>query len=313
MTSHIILALNVVLPLFLCMAAGYGLRRIRMVDGPSLKVMNRLCFKVFLPILLFRNVYTTNLSESFNGPLILFSVAGVFGYFLLLMLVVPRLEKENRRRGVLIQGIFRSNFVLFGLPVAISLCGEDHVGVTSLLIGIVVPVFNVLSVVALEVFRGGRIYVKKIVKGILTNPLILASLLGVIFYLLKINLPQAIDKTVLDLSRIATPLSLIVLGASFTFGKIPGMAKQLTIGVLGKLVIAPLIMVPLAILLGYRNVELISIMIMFGSPTAVSSFTMAQEMDGDGDLAAELVVFTTGISILTIFLWILILKTMSFI
>ena len=311
MTSNIIIALNVVLPLFLCIALGYGLRRIRMVDEPALNTMNKLVFKVFLPLLLFHNVYTTDLSEAFNGRLILFEVGAVVLWFLFLMIVIPRIEKENSRRGVLVQAIFRSNFVLFGLPVAANLCGEENIGVTSLLVGIVVPVFNVLAVVSLEFFRGGKVNIKKVLKGIATNPLILASLLGVIFYFLHIRLPQFLEKTVQDLSKVATPLSLVVLGAFFTFGTIRGYARQLLLGVAGKLIIWPLIVIPIAILMGFRDVELASLMILLGSPTAVSSFTMAQQMDGDGDLAAELVVFTTGISIITIFLWIVVLKSLG--
>ena len=311
--ENLILSMNVVLPLFFCIALGYGLKRIHMYDDKALGQMNKLCFKVFLPILLFYNIYTTDLSSAFNGKLIVFAVVGIIAWFIVLMLLIPKVEKENPKRGVLVQGMMRSNFVLFGLPVAASLCGEENIGVTSLLVAIVVPMFNVLSVVALEAFRGGKPSIKKMVIGICKNPLVLSSLLGVLFYVCKIQLPYAVEKSVKDLSRVATPLSLVVLGGSFTFSKIKGYLKQLWLGVAGKLVLAPVIFMTLAVLLGFRNVELASLMIMFGSPTAVSSFTMAQQMDGDGDLAAQLVVFTSGLSIITIFFWIFILKQMMFI
>ncbi len=313
MITNLVIALNVVLPLFLCMAVGYFLRRIHLVNEATLTGTNALCFKVFLPILLFRNIFTTDLTSVFNGRLILYAAGGVVVWFILLMILVPRIEPDNRKRGVLVQGMSRSNFVLFGLPVAANLCGAENVGITSLMIGIVVPLFNVLAVIALEAFRGGRPNIRKMVKGIVTNPLIIASALGVICYFLKVRFPAAIDQTIADLAKVATPLSLVVLGGFFTFGAIKGYIRQLLIGVAGKLVIWPLIMVPLGILLGFRNVELVTLMIMSGSPTAVSSFTMAQQMDGDGDLAAEMVVFTTGISILTIFLWIFVLKSMGMI
>ena len=133
------ISMNVVLPLFFCMALGYFLRRIKMVGETALNTMNSLVFKVFLPVLLFRNIYTTDLAEAFNPNLVLLSVSAIVLWFLILMLVIPRIIKDNPRRGVLVQGIFRSNFVLFGLPVAVSLFGEEGVGVTSLLVGIVVP------------------------------------------------------------------------------------------------------------------------------------------------------------------------------
>ena len=311
--DNLILSFNVVLPIFLCILLGYFLRRLHMVDTPSLNVMNKLCFKVFLPIYLFNNIATTNLVAAFNGKLLATAYLGVTAQFILLMLLIPRLEKENPRRGVLIQAMFRSNFALFGLPLALSLCGTEKVGPTSILVGFTVPLFNILAVVSLESFRGGKPSVKKMAKGIATNPLIIASLLGIAFNLLDFTLPSAVQKSVNDLGGVATPLSLVALGGSFTVSKVKEYKKQLTIGVLGRLVFSPLLMVGVGILLGFRNELLIPLLIMSGAPTAVSSFPMAQQMDGDGELAAGLVVFTSGLAILSMFLWIFVLKQIGMI
>jgi len=311
--GNLILSFNVVLPIFLCILLGYFLRRIRMVDTPSLNVMNKLCFKVFLPIYLFNNIATTNLAAAFNGKLLATAYLGVTAQFILLMLLIPRLEKENPRRGVLIQAMFRSNFALFGLPLALSLCGTEKVGPTSILVGFTVPLFNILAVVSLESFRGGKPSIKKMAKGIATNPLIIASLLGIAFNLLDFTLPGAVQKSVNDLGGVATPLSLVALGGSFTVSKVKEYKKQLTIGVLGRLVFSPLLMVSAGILLGFRNELLIPLLIMSGAPTAVSSFPMAQQMDGDGELAAGLVVFTSALAILSMFLWIFVLKQIGMI
>ena len=311
--DNLILSFNVVLPIFLCILLGYFLRRIHMVDTPSLNVMNKLCFKVFLPIYLFNNIATTNLAAAFNGKLLATAYLGVTAQFILLMILIPRLEKENPRRGVLIQAMFRSNFALFGLPLALSLCGTEKVGPTSILVGFTVPLFNILAVVSLESFRGGKPSIKKMAKGIATNPLIIASLLGIAFNLLDFTLPGAVQKSVNDLGGVATPLSLVALGGSFTVSKVKEYKKQLTIGVLGRLVFSPLIMVSAGILLGFRDELLIPLLIMSGAPTAVSSFPMAQQMDGDGELAAGLVVFTSALAILSMFLWIFVLKQIGMI
>ena len=310
--ENLIISFNVVLPLFICIALGYFLRRINMYDEATLKKLNKLCFKVFLPIYLFNNVYTTDLADAFNAKLLIFAVAAILVLFGVLMAVIPRLEQEDARRGVIIQGIFRSNFALFGLPVAISLCGDEKAGPTSLLVGIIVPVFNVLAVVTLETFRGGKPSVRKIAKGIATNPLIIASVLGILCNLAGLSLPTAVEKSVTDLGRVATPLSLVALGGDFKFARVRGYLWQLSIAVAGKLVISPLIMIIAGILLGFRNEMLVPILIMFGAPTAVSSYPMAQQMDGDGELAGQIVVFTSGLAILTIFVWIFVLKQMGF-
>lgn len=311
--ENLVISLNVVLPLFLLIALGYALKRLKMYDEVTLKNINKLVFKVFLPVYLFHSIYSTDLSAVFDIKVILFAIAGLLIWFLLLMFLIPRMEKDNAKRGVMIQGMFRSNFVLFGLPVAISLCGEENIGITSLLLGIIVPIYNVLAVITLETFRGTKPSVKKIVIGIMKNPLIIASVLGVGMYLLQIELPYTIEKTVVDIGKVATPLALIALGGGFAFHKVKGDIKQLMVSVVGKLVISPLFMVTAAVLLGFRNEVLVPILLMSGAPTAVSSYTMAEQMGGDGELAGEIVVFTTGISIATIFVWVFILKQFMFI
>ncbi len=309
--ENLILAFNVVLPLFLEMALGYFTRRIGLVDAPTLKKMNNYVFRVFLPILLFYNVMSTDLSTAFNGPLLLTAVCFVLGEYALCMTIVPLIEKAKPRRGVLIQGIMRSNFVIFGLPVLVSLCGENsNTGAVALVIAVVVPMFNAFSVIALEINRGGKLDAWKILKSVLTNPLIIASVLGIVLLALGVKLPATLNKTVADLSKMATPLALVILGAEFDFKSVKNCLKQLIIGVSGRLVVMPLIFLSVAVALGFRGEELIALMVMLGAPPAVSSFTMAQQMDGDAELAGNMVVFGSLFAVVTMFIWIFTLKTL---
>lgn len=311
--SNFILSINVVAPLFLTIAFGYYIKKINLVDDYSLKKMNNLIFKTFLPMLLFINVYNTKIEGGINMRLMIFAPAAILITFLSACIIIPFVEKENRKRGVLVQAIFRSNFVLFGLPVVLSLFGDNGAGVTSMLIAVIVPMFNFLAVIILEIFRGGKINLKEILKGIATNPLILASMLGILMLILHIKLPMLLEKTISDMSKIATPLALIVLGGSFKVEKINSNIKQLCIGIIGKLIIVPLIFIPVAIHLGFRNIELASVMIMLSAPVAVSSFTMAEQMDADGELAAQLVVFTSMLSVITIFIYVFVMKQLGYI
>ena len=230
------------------------------------------------------------------------------------MIFVPLLEKENRRRGVLVQGIMRSNFVIFGLPVLVSLCGENsNTGAVSLVIAVVVPMFNAFSVIALEVYRGGKLNFWKIAKSVASNPLILSSLLGIVLLALGVKLPEVIDKPLSDLADVATPLALVILGAEFSFRQVKSCLRQLVLGVTGRLIVMPLIFLTIAILLGFRGEELIALMVMLAAPPAVSSFTMAQQMEGDSELAGGLVVFGSLFAVLTMFLWIFALKSLMLI
>ena len=306
--ENLILSLNVVLPLFITISLGYFLKYLNMFDNNTLDTMNNITFKSFLPVLLFYNIYKTDLHDTFNLKIIIFSVTCVIVLYLLLYLIVPLIEKDNKKRGALLQGLFRSNFVIFGLPITESLFGSEKVGVAAILIAIIVPLFNMLSVLALETFRDGKLNFKKIFIGIIKNPLIIASCLGVLTLLLKIKIPTAIEKTISDVSKIATPLSLILLGASFKFDNIKKYLKQTTIAVIGKTILIPCIILPICIMFGYRDVELSTLMIIFAAPTAISSFTMAKQMDSDSDLAGQIVVFTSAFCVITVFMWIFILK-----
>lgn len=311
--ENLILSINVVLPLFLTMALGYVLKRLKMFDDNTLKVMNSITFKIFLPLLLFYNIYKTNLKGAINLKLMCFAIISVILTFIVLCILIPLIEKDNKKRGVLIQGIFRSNFVIFGLPVACSLFTQDKIGVIAILIATVVPVFNMLAVISLEIFRCGKLDIKNTLKGIITNPLIITSVIGLSFLVLGIKLPTAIEKSISDISRIATPLSLILLGGSFAFNDVKTHLRQTVIAVVGRLVIIPGILMPISIWIGFRDIELLALMLIFASPTAISSFTMAQKMDGDSDLAAQIVVFTSALCTLTVFLWIFALKQFSLI
>ena len=306
--ENLILSLNVVLPLFITMSLGYFLKYLNMFDNNTLDTMNNITFKSFLPMLLFYSIYKTDLQGVFNLKLMIFSATCVIALYLILYLIVPLIEKDNKKRGALLQGLFRSNFVIFGIPITESLFGSEKVGVAALLIAVIVPLFNILSVIALETFRGGKPNFRKISIGIIKNPLIIASCLGILTLLLKIKIPTAIEKTISDVSKIATPLSLILLGASFKFDNIKKYLKQTTIAVVGKTILTPCIILPICIMFGYRGVELSTLMIIFAAPTAISSFTMAQQMDSDSDLAGQIVVFTSAFCVVTVFMWIFILK-----
>lgn len=306
--ENLLVSFRVVLPLFIMMWLGYFLKKLRLYSDATLSEMNNVCFRVFLPILLFMNVYQSDLKTAFNPRLLTFGLGALVVTFLFLCFYIPRIEPENRKRGVLIQAIFRNNFILFGVPITISLYGEGSVGVVAILVAFVVPLLNALSVVALETFRGGKLNIKQMMRSILTNPFIIAAILGVGFLVTGIKFPMTLEKTLLDISKVTTPLSLMILGGSFKFESVRSSAKQIFIGVSGKLIFVPLVFMPIGIWMGFRDVELVALLAMFATPTAVSSFTMAQQMGADGDLAGQIVVFGTITCVFTLFLWVFALK-----
>lgn len=302
-----LLSFNLVFPMFLLLATGKLARKTNLLTSESTDRLNALVFKIFLPVSIFKNVYNSSVSDVFDKKLIAFGIISVTLCFLLLILLTSGC-KNRKSRGVLIQGIYRSNFLIFGLPVAESFYPDGSLsGKASVLIAIIVPLFNGLAVIALEMFKENKQSGTKTFLNILKNPLIIGSALGFVALFLKeagFLLPDAVYKTVSDLSAAATPLALIALGASLDFSKIKGESKYLIWGLLGKLVLSPAVFIGAAVLLGFRDRELAIILSMFASPASVSSYTMAQQMGADDDLAAELVVIGTAVSLITVFLWV---------
>lgn len=311
--NNLIISLNVVLPLAITMYLGYLLKSKKFYSDEVLKSLNNLVFRIFLPLHLFNSIYKNGIHDKFNGRFLLFSALSIVGLFIIAMIVVPLIEKENRKRGVIIQGLFRSNFVIMGLPIAMSVYGEDQMGVVAVTVALIVPLYNILAVISLETFKNGKLNISKIAKGVVTNPLIMGAIIGIIFSTFKISLPTAIKITVNDLSKVATPMAIFLLGGSFKFTSVGEHKKHTSWITVAKLIIIPSFFVFLGMKLGFKQIELLILYIMFGAPVAVSSFTMAEQMGGDSDLAGQIVIFTTLFSILSIFSAILIMKNLSFI
>ena len=304
--QNFLISFNVVFPIFLMMALGFLLKALKIMSETTVKQVNNVIFRVFLPLMLFKNVYESDIDSVFDPKLILFAAISVISLVLVLFILIPLIEKDNAKRGVLIQGIFRSNFVIFGLPITEALCGTGVSGSASVLVAIIIPIYNLFAVITLEYFGDKKAGFKKIIKGIVTNPLIIASVLGLLVSLCGLKFPSVIEKSVSSVASITTPLALIILGASINFGAVKCNLKDILIGVLGRLVAVPAIFLSLAVFVfGFRGPDLAILLALFATPAAVSSFTMAQQMGGDDDLAGEIVMFGTTACVLTVFLWIL--------
>jgi hypothetical protein len=312
--ENLILSLNVIAPLCLLILIGVAINRVGLIGSDGVRQMNAITFRVFLPVLLFNNIYKTTIAEVFDAGLVVYAVVTCLLSFLIGMLLLPKLVKDKAIIGEMIQGSLRSSIVLYGLPVVTGLFGESAAGITALLVALVVPLINVMSVIALQVFTGHESNKHDIILSILKNPLIIGSLGGILFSLTGIRLPAFLETTLNDVGRLATPIALIMLGASFRVSSIAAHFKELAGCVIVKLVAYPLIFLTVAILLGFRGVHLAVLLTLYGSPTASASFAMAQQMtSGDGMLTANIIVFTSVFGTVTMFLFIFVLKSFGFI
>ena len=192
--ENFVLSLEIVLPLFIVMTVGYVCKQMKLVTETLAKQMNGLVFRVFLPVLLCKNIYTSSLDSLMNPGVFVFAALGILVMFAVLMFAVPRIEADKRKCGAMIQAMFRSNYAYFGIPLVQAIFPNSDTSVTSLLVVIVVPMFNVLAVVVLEMFRGGKADPKQIVKKILTNPLIIGSVAGLVILLTGLKIPSILQR-----------------------------------------------------------------------------------------------------------------------
>ena len=309
--NNLLLTVNIVLPIFLVMAVGYFCRRIGLVSAENISAMNKLTFRVFLPASLCQSLMRVEPGSIVSPGVLAFGFAGTLVVFLLSFAVIPRIERENRRRGVMIQGLFRSNYAIFGIPLSEALFPMGDGGVAAMMVIATVPIFNVLGVLSLESFRGNRVNVKRILIGIAKNPLIWGCLIGFLLMQFQVPVPAFATSTLSKLAAVASPLALFVLGGSIDLQAFSHNARPLSITVLGRLVFVPMLMLTAAYAAGFRGVEFAVLMIVFGSPCAVNSYTMAAQMDGDAELAAQQVMLTTVLSSVSMFVMIFLFKTLG--
>lgn len=313
--DNIIVSFNVIAPVFFLMVLGYLLvNYTSLADRQLTKQANAIVFKIFLPCMLFYNVYQSDIGAEIQSriKLCIWAAGGLIILFILLCLSVPKVVKQENQQGVVIQGIFRSNYVIFGVAVVQNMYGSKSTTTAAILSAILVPMYNFLAVVALSIFGEKReTDWKKIIMDIIKNPLILSSMLGVVFSLLGIRLPTAVDTTVQDLAKLSTPIAFMILGGDLEFSKVKGNLKLSSVVLTIKLVILPLIMIPMVVMMGYKDADLLSALLAYQTPVAVSSYIMAQQAGADGQLAGQLVVFSSVLSIFTLFVTIFILRTMG--
>ncbi len=302
------LSLSVVFPLICLLSLGYLLTVFKLFDDEFLKKLNLLNFEVFVPFLLFTSIYMSNFNLKTSLPMIVFSLISTCLIFLILFVFIPKITKEKEERSVLIQAIYRGNIVLFGLPITASIYGIENLSVTSVMIAFTIPLYNFLGVFVLQVYSESKTSFTSVARGLSKNPLIISTLLAFLFINFEIKIPNLVENTMLDIAKIATPLSLIILGGTFKMTDLKKYKKSLIIGIIGRLIIVPLIFIPLSLVLGFRGMQLTALLVMFITPTAVTSFTMAQAMGANSELAGQFVVMTSILSVISIFIYITVLQ-----
>lgn len=309
--ENLIFSLNATIPIFLMMLLGMLFRKLGWMDEVFAAKMNKFVFLVPLPVLLFEQLATVDFSEVWDIKFILFCFV-VTAISITISTVISLLWKDQSIKGEFIQATYRSSAALLGIAFIQNIYGT--VGMAPLMIIGSVPLYNVMAVVVLSFFKPGnnsfdKALVKKTLKGIVTNPIIIGIVAGFVWSALKLPMPLILHKTVSSIGATATPMGLMSMGATFEMKKATSKMKPTLVAVFMKLVGFCAIFLPMAALLGFRNEEMIAILVMLGSATTVSSFVMARSMGHEGTLSSGVIMMTTLLSAFTLTMWLDVLRS----
>lgn len=326
MDNSFIFAVNAVSPILLTVVIGYILKKVTLLTADLAKAINKLVFRVFLPVMLFNNIYKISDLGSFRPGYIIYCVSAVAVIFALCLVFVIFFTKDPKKRASLLQGSFRANYALIGIPLAEALFGAEGVAVASILSAFTIPTFNIFAVISLSIFREGdeKPSIKKILLGIVKNPLIQGVAAGAFALLIRslfikfgvefrLTDIEPAYKVITWLTNLASPLSLLVLGAQFEFSAVAALKREIISGVVIRNLIVPTLGLGIAYLFckSFGGAEFASLVAVFATPIAVSSVPMAQEMDADATLSGQLVVWSTVFSAFSVFFASMILHSLG--
>ena len=308
--SNLIYSINATLPIFLLIILGKVLKTTKIINDEFTKTADRYVFRIALPALLFSDLTENNVGSAFDGKYVLFCFSVTIFSIAVLWGLTEKFMKNEEQKGAFIQGSYRSSAAILGLAFINNM--YDSVGMAPLMIIGCVPLYNIFAVIILTLKGdngGKKPNMKETFINVMKNPILLSILIALPFALLNLHFPSFVNKAIGSVANTATPLALISIGASFEGKKALKKMKPTLLASFIKLILLASLFLPLAVFFGYRNQELMALLVMLGSPTTVSSYIMAKNTRNDGILTSSIIVLTTLLSSLTLTLWIFVLKS----
>ena len=308
--SNLIYSINATLPIFLLIILGKVLKTTKIINDEFTKTADRYVFRIALPALLFSDLTENNVGSAFDGKYVLFCFSVTIFSIAVLWGLTEKFMKNEEQKGAFIQGSYRSSAAILGLAFINNM--YDSVGMAPLMIIGCVPLYNIFAVIILKLKGdngGKKPNMKETFINVMKNPILLSILIALPFALLNLHFPSFVNKAIGSVANTATPLALISIGASFEGKKALKKMKPTLLASFIKLILLAGLFLPLAVFFGYRNQELMALLVMLGSPTTVSSYIMAKNTGNDGILTSSIIVLTTLLSSLTLTLWIFVLKS----
>lgn len=312
--SNFIFSINSTMPIFLVILLGYVLKVKGFLSEAFADTANKFCFNIALPVMLYQDISKTNVREDMNVKFFFYCLIVTIIMFCLVWIIAKLFVKDKSMVGAFAQGGARGSAAILGVAFVENICGD--IGMTALMIVASVPFFNMISVIILvceasDRAGNGKDKIKNSIINIAKNPIIIGIIIGLVASLIQLRLPTIIDRSFDYVGRTATPIALIAIGAGFNIKEAMTRLKPALGASFIKLVGLPILFLPVAIKMGFRDAEMVAILVMLAAPTTVSSYVMAKSMNNDHVLASNVIVLTTLIASITLTAWVYILRTIG--
>ena len=318
-----IYSINATVPIFLVMIVGWGIKQLGVIDEHFVSKANKYVFHVALPVLLFQQISSADMTSQFDIRFVLYCMLATTAFFGIIWVVTELLMKDDTQKGSFVQCACRSSAAILGMAFIQSMYSST--GMAPLMIVAAVPLFNIFSVIVLTfkavpenadgkaAEKDSASNIKKACINIARNPIIIGIVLGFLASVAGLKQPVIMQKTIQSVAQTATPVALICIGAGFEGSKAIKKIKPTLTATFIKLVGIAAIAIPVAVMMGFRNQELVAILIMTASPSTVTCYIMAKNMDNDGVLSSSIIVLTTLLSSITLTGWIFVLRSLGLI
>lgn len=311
MIENLWICINGIVPIFLLVGLGILLRKWNIADDVFGEKATTLVFRLVLPVMIFGDIASSDLGKSFDGKVLLIAIISIIIMFLVSWLLAKAVTKDNKRRAAFSQGAFRANYAILGLPLTKALFGEAAMANGTVILACGMVILNIFAVICLESFLNSRGGIKSTLLGIIKNPIIIAAICGSLAYAVKLRLPVALDKTISYIGDMCVPLSLITIGISMRYSNLKE-TFALSLGAsLMKTLVFPLLFTGIALLLGIRGDALGTLLVFWAAPAAVAGYAMTRNMGGDYDLYGNIIVFSTFLSFVFVFIGVFIMKNIG--
>lgn len=311
--QNLLFSLNTVAPVFVIIFVGYFLKRFGRINENFVSVSSRIVFNVALPCLIFIKLATTNFRLAFNPGIIALAYLGTFFLFSVSWGLAVLLSNDGRDQGAFIQSSVRSNYAIVGFAIIAAMFGDDALSKASILLAFIMPVYNILAVVALTVplNKEKQVSVLKTIVEIIKNPLIIAAIIALPFSFYEIQLSSFFVNSMNYLASLSLPLALLGIGASLNFESIKKDSRLAVIATTIKIIVTPLLLVYIAVKMGITGQDLGILFVLFACPSAIATFVMAEAMGANSELTGNIIVMSTLGSVATISIGIFILKSLG--